>query len=78
LVEREQLRVSYEDIGGLEEEIQRIREMIELPMRHPELFKRIGIDPPKGVLLHGPPGTGLPGYNNAAVLDSVKGEYISI
>ncbi|TKJ19323.1 MAG: AAA family ATPase [Promethearchaeota archaeon Loki_b31] len=58
LVEREKSRVSYEDIGGLEEEIQRIREMIELPMRHPELFKRIGIDPPKGVLLHGPPGTG--------------------
>jgi len=58
LVEREKSRVSYEDIGGLEVEIQRIREMIELPMRHPELFKRIGIDPPKGVLLHGPPGTG--------------------
>ncbi|MFX1302579.1 MAG: CDC48 family AAA ATPase [Promethearchaeota archaeon] len=51
-------RVTYEDIGGLEEEIQKIREMIELPIRHPELFKRIGIDPPKGVLLHGPPGTG--------------------
>ncbi|MHA1704427.1 MAG: CDC48 family AAA ATPase, partial [Promethearchaeota archaeon] len=43
---------------GLEEEIQKIREMIELPIRHPEIFKRIGIDPPKGVLLHGPPGTG--------------------
>ncbi len=58
LIELEKTRVSYEDIGGLEEEIQRIREMIELPIRHPELFKRIGIDPPKGVLLHGPPGTG--------------------
>ncbi|NVM17679.1 MAG: CDC48 family AAA ATPase [Candidatus Lokiarchaeota archaeon] len=58
LVEREKTRVSYEDIGGLAEEIQRIREMIELPMKHPELFQRIGIDPPKGVLLHGPPGTG--------------------
>jgi len=56
--ELEGRRVTYEDIGGLEEEIQRIREMIELPIRHPELFKRIGIDPPKGVLLHGPPGTG--------------------
>jgi transitional endoplasmic reticulum ATPase len=54
----EHTRVSYEDIGGLEDEIQKIREMIELPIRHPELFKRIGIDPPKGVLLHGPPGTG--------------------
>jgi len=51
-------RVSYEDIGGLAEEISRVREMIELPLRHPELFKRLGIEPPKGVLLHGPPGTG--------------------
>jgi transitional endoplasmic reticulum ATPase len=50
--------VSYEDIGGLEEEIQRVREMIELPLRHPELFMRLGIEPPKGVLLHGPPGCG--------------------
>ncbi|KKN20779.1 hypothetical protein LCGC14_0932100 [marine sediment metagenome] len=58
LEELELRRVTYEDIGGLEEEIQRIREMIELPIKHPELFKRIGIDPPKGVLLHGPPGTG--------------------
>jgi len=56
--ELERRKVTYEDIGGLEEEIQKIREMIELPIRHPELFKRIGIDPPKGVLLHGPPGTG--------------------
>jgi transitional endoplasmic reticulum ATPase len=51
-------RVSYEDIGGLSEEITRIREMVELPLKHPELFKRLGIDPPKGVLLHGPPGCG--------------------
>jgi transitional endoplasmic reticulum ATPase len=51
-------RITYEDIGGLEDSIQKIREMIELPLRHPELFERIGIDPPKGVLLHGPPGTG--------------------
>ena len=58
LIELEARRVTYEDIGGLEEEIQKIREMIELPIRHPELFKRIGIEPPKGVLLHGPPGTG--------------------
>jgi transitional endoplasmic reticulum ATPase len=58
LIEMEKTRVTYEDIGGLEDEIQKIREMIELPIRHPELFKRIGIDPPKGVLLHGPPGTG--------------------
>ena len=58
LKEREKSRVSYEDIGGLGDEIQRVREMIELPMKHPELFHSIGIDPPKGVLLHGPPGTG--------------------
>ena len=51
-------RVTYEDIGGLSEEIKRVREMIELPMKHPELFERLGIEPPKGVLLHGPPGTG--------------------
>ncbi len=51
-------RTTYEDIGGLHEEIQRIREMVELPLRHPELFRRLGIDPPKGVLLHGPPGCG--------------------
>ena len=50
--------ISYEDIGGLGVEIQKIREMIELPIRHPELFDKIGINPPKGVLLHGPPGTG--------------------
>jgi len=51
-------QISYEDIGGLGNEIMKIREMIELPLKHPELFKRLGIDPPKGVLLHGPPGTG--------------------
>jgi len=50
--------VTYEDIGGLDNELEQVREMIELPMRHPELFKRLGINPPKGVLLHGPPGTG--------------------
>ena len=51
-------RVSYEDIGGLHDEILKVREMIELPLKHPELFDRLGIDPPKGVLLYGPPGTG--------------------
>lgn len=50
--------VSYEDIGGLSEEIKKVREMVELPLKHPEIFERLGIDPPKGVLLHGPPGTG--------------------
>ena len=50
--------VTYEDIGGLQEEIKKIREMVELPMKHPILFQKLGIEPPKGVLLHGPPGTG--------------------
>jgi transitional endoplasmic reticulum ATPase len=50
--------ITYEDIGGLHEEIKKIREMVELPMRHPELFQRLGIEPPKGVLLYGPPGSG--------------------
>ncbi len=51
-------RVTYEDIGGLRDEIQKVREIIELPLRHPELFVRLGVEAPKGVLLHGPPGTG--------------------
>ncbi|MHA1233845.1 MAG: CDC48 family AAA ATPase [Promethearchaeota archaeon] len=50
--------VTYEDVGGLDREIQRVREMVELPLRHPSLFKHLGIDPPKGVLLRGPPGCG--------------------
>ncbi|MEM7826691.1 MAG: CDC48 family AAA ATPase [Candidatus Aenigmatarchaeota archaeon] len=50
--------VTYEDIGGMQEEIKKVREMIELPLKHPELFERLGIEPPKGVLLFGPPGTG--------------------
>ncbi|MDI6639431.1 MAG: AAA family ATPase, partial [Methanocellales archaeon] len=57
-VEERIAEVTYEDIGGLKREIALVREMIELPLRHPELFQKLGIDPPKGVLLHGPPGTG--------------------
>jgi transitional endoplasmic reticulum ATPase len=56
--EDKMLEVTYEDIGGLKEEIKKIREMVELPLKHPEIFERLGIEPPKGVLLHGPPGTG--------------------
>jgi transitional endoplasmic reticulum ATPase len=51
-------KVAYEDIGGLMDEVNKVREMIELPLRHPELFEKLGVDAPKGVLLHGPPGTG--------------------
>ena len=50
--------VSYDDVGGIGDTIDQVREMIELPLKHPELFQRLGIDPPKGILLHGPPGTG--------------------
>lgn len=52
------ISVTYDDVGGLEDELQKVREMIELPLKNPELFDRLGIDPPKGVLLYGPPGTG--------------------
>ena len=50
--------ITYEDIGGLKEEVKKIREMVEIPMKHPEIFQKLGIEAPKGVLLHGPPGTG--------------------
>ncbi|HKZ34171.1 MAG TPA: CDC48 family AAA ATPase [Candidatus Nanoarchaeia archaeon] len=50
--------ITYEDIGGLSDEIKKIREMVEMPLKHPEIFGKLGIEPPKGVLLHGPPGTG--------------------
>ncbi len=50
--------VNYDDVGGIDDTIQQLREMVELPLRYPELFTRLGVDPPKGVLLHGPPGTG--------------------
>ena len=58
--EEESLRlgINYEDIGGLSDEIKKVREMVELPLKHPEIFERLGIEAPKGVLLHGPPGTG--------------------
>jgi transitional endoplasmic reticulum ATPase len=58
VAEERVLEVTYEDIGGLGEELKKIREMVELPLKHPEIFEALGIEPPKGVLLHGPPGTG--------------------
>ena len=70
-------RVSYEDIGGLRNEVQKVREMIELPLRHPEIFERIGIEPPKGVLLHGPPGTGKT-LLAQAVANETNANYYSI
>jgi transitional endoplasmic reticulum ATPase len=56
--ERELIGVTYDDLGGIKSVVEKVREMIELPLKHPELFDRLGIDPPKGVLLYGPPGTG--------------------
>jgi AAA+ superfamily predicted ATPase len=52
------IQVGYDDLGGVRKQLAMIREMIELPLRHPTLFKTLGVKPPKGVLLHGPPGTG--------------------
>ncbi|MBD3199565.1 MAG: CDC48 family AAA ATPase [Candidatus Lokiarchaeota archaeon] len=69
--------VTYEDVGGLDKEIQRVREMIELPLRHPSLFKRLGIDPPKGVLLRGPPGCGKTLLARAVANES-EAHFISI
>ena len=58
MVEESIPQITYEDIGGLKEEVKKLREMVELPLKRPELFARLGIEPPRGVLLHGPPGTG--------------------
>jgi transitional endoplasmic reticulum ATPase len=69
--------ISYEDIGGLGDAVGRVREMIELPLRHPELFKRLGVEAPKGVLLHGPPGTGKTLLAKAVANES-EANFISI
>lgn len=69
--------ITYEDIGGLKEEITKVREMIELPLKHPELFQRLGIEPPKGVLLYGPPGTGKT-LLAKAVANETNAHFISI
>ncbi|MBS3078375.1 CDC48 family AAA ATPase [Candidatus Pacearchaeota archaeon] len=58
MIEEKIPTINYEDIGGLTEEIKKIREMVEIPLKHPEIFQKLGVSPPKGVLLHGPPGTG--------------------
>jgi transitional endoplasmic reticulum ATPase len=71
------VHVAYEDIGGLKEEIQKVREMIELPLRHPEIFEKLGIEAPKGVLLHGPPGTGKT-LLAKAVANETNAHFISI
>ncbi len=74
---REVSDIHYEDIGGLGRELQLVREMIELPLRHPEIFERLGIQPPKGVLLYGPPGTGKT-LIAKAVANEVDAHFITI
>ena len=69
--------VNYEDIGGLKEEVKKVREMIEIPLKRPELFERLGISPPKGVLMHGPPGTGKT-LLAKAVANETDAHFISI
>ncbi len=69
--------VTYEDIGGLSEEIRKVREMVELPLKHPEIFERLGVEPPKGVLLQGPPGTGKT-LLAKAVANETNAHFISI
>lgn len=69
--------VTYEDIGGMKVVVEKVREMIELPLRHPELFERLGVEPPKGVLLHGPPGTGKTLLARAVANES-RANFISI
>jgi transitional endoplasmic reticulum ATPase len=69
--------VSYEDIGGLRDEMQKVREMIELPLRHPEIFEKLGIEAPKGILLYGPPGTGKTLLAKAVASES-NAHFISI
>jgi len=70
-------RVTYEDVGGLKDEVKKVREMIELPLRHPEVFDRLGVEAPKGVLLHGPPGTGKT-LLAKAVANETQANFISL
>src|SRR3989338_4566386 len=70
-------RIAYDLIGGLEEQVQKVREMIDLPMKHPEIFRKLGISPPKGVLLYGPPGTGKT-LLAKAVANETQAHFISI
>jgi len=77
LKEEKVVDIAYEDIGGLQEELRKVREMIELPLKHPELFETLGVQPPKGVLLYGPPGTGKT-LIARAVANETKSHFISV
>jgi ATP-dependent 26S proteasome regulatory subunit len=70
-------KISYSDIGGLNEQIRELREVIELPLTNPELFGRVGIKPPKGVLLYGPPGTGKT-LLARALANNIKASYLKV
>ena len=70
-------RYSYDDIGGLDEELRRVKEIVEIPLKHPELFEHLGVDPPKGVLMHGPPGTGKT-LMARIIADEVKAKFFLI
>ena len=73
MLEEDPGKVDYSMIGGLSEQIRELRESIELPLMNPELFQRVGINPPKGVLLYGPPGTGvLPGMGSLSTLNQLR------
>ncbi len=75
-LEKEISDISYEDIGGLDGELKKVREMIEVPLKHPEVFETLGIEPPKGVLLHGPPGTGKTLLAKAVAAESDSNFYV--
>ncbi|MCX6774991.1 MAG: AAA family ATPase, partial [DPANN group archaeon] len=77
LKEEKVVGIAYEDIGGLQEELRKVREMIELPLKHPELFETLGVQPPKGVLLYGPPGTGKT-LIAKAVANETNAHFISV
>lgn len=77
VTEKKMPKITYEDIGGLGNAIQKIREMVELPMKHPELFKKLGIEPPKGILLYGPPGCGKT-LLAKAVASEVKANFVVV
>ena len=74
---RVRVRISYSDIGGLNEQIRELREVIELPLTNPDLFVRVGIKPPKGVLLYGPPGTGKT-LLARALANNIQASYLKV
>ena len=66
----------YDDVGGVRKQMAQIRELVELPLRHPQLFKTIGVKPPKGILLYGPPGSGAPADHTSADADTARAVHL--